>query len=416
MDAFKTLVLGSDQAPISCLPPVFRFLPIDSSPFEKLNYVREKIKEKMLGESIIPIETYGEQKHFYKPCEVSRLLPEFWDILAEAQAERVYLHNLSSHNGRKILSSSFDKIEYDDILSFLGIQQVNTDWYAKCIQSSNLVDGVSEVVYLNLLLFIATNWSSFKSSKVTDIPLIKYVDSDGNLSHFTLDQCSNRYGAKQVVLADPSQPSLCSWLIDWNSEFSCKTSRFFMPEVTQQAILHSLSRHTLLEWLENQVHVTTLDVNYFAQVLCSCIKKYSNLAFIYAHFLYQSFSKLYLSSREVHNLCSSMPLLDSYGHVIECTCRKGVLVPANVSKWADLIVFNPWRNEDYVELGKEYLHRSRNAGQYTGSGKLIEFLKNHVDASDIPHIYPPNAGFSAVDTPLTKDNAFLLLDWIRNLK
>ncbi|KHN22173.1 uncharacterized protein LOC114406379 [Glycine soja] len=416
MDAFKTLVLGSDQAPISCLPPVFRFLPIDSSPFEKLNYVREKIKEKMLGESIIPIETYGEQKHFYKPCEVSRLLPEFWDILAEAQAERVYLHNLSSHNGRKILSSSFDKIEYDDILSFLGIQQVNTDWYAKCIQSSNLVDGVSEVVYLNLLLFIATNWSSFKSSKVTDIPLIKYVDSDGNLSHFTLDQCSNRYGAKQVVLADPSQPSLCSWLIDWNSEFSCKTSRFFMPEVTQQAILHSLSRHTLLEWLENQVHVTTLDVNYFAQVLCSCIKKDSKLAIKYAHFLYQSFSKLYLSSREVHNLCSSMPLLDSYGHVIECTCRKGVLVPANVSKWADLIVFNPWRNEDYVELGKEYLHRSRNAGQYTGSGKLIEFLKNHVDASDIPHIYPPNAGFSAVDTPLTKDNAFLLLDWIRNLK
>ncbi|TKY68752.1 hypothetical protein E2542_SST05012 [Spatholobus suberectus] len=109
-----------------------------------------------------------------------------------------------------------------------------------------------------------------------------------------------------------------------------------------------------------------------------------------------------------------MPLVDNYGQVTEY--RKGVLVPANVSKWADLIVSNPWRNEDYVELGKEYLHSSHYAGQYTGFGKLIEFLKNHVDASDIPDIYPPNAGFSAVDTPLTKDNAFLLLDWIRNLK
>jgi sacsin len=91
-------------------------------------------------------------------------------------------------------------------------------------------------------------------------------------------------------------------------------------------------------------------------------------------------------------------------------------VPANVSKWADLIVSNPWRHESYVELGKEYLNSSSYAGQSTSSGKLIDFLKTHVGASDIPNISPPNAGFSAVDTPLTKDNAFLLLDWIRNLK
>ncbi|MCI17976.1 sacsin, partial [Trifolium medium] len=65
---------------------------------------------------------------------------------------------------------------------------------------------------------------------------------------------------------------------------------------------------------------------------------------------------------------------------------------------------------------KEYLNSSSYAGQSTSSGKLINFLKLHVGASDIPNISPPNAGFSAVDTPLTKDNAFLLLDWIRNLK
>ncbi|RDX63859.1 hypothetical protein CR513_57659, partial [Mucuna pruriens] len=414
MDAFKTLVKGSDQAPISTLPPFFRFLPSYSCPIEELNYVREKIKEKMLEESIIPIETYKEQKHFYKPCEVGRLLPEFWDILAEARAEGVFLHNLSSHNDRKILSSSFDKSEYDHILSFLEVEQVNTDWYAMCISSSNLVDGVTEVVYLKLLLFIATNWSRFRSSTMMAIPLIKHVDCDGKLSHFTLDQCRNRHGAKQVVLADPSQSCPCSWLIDWNSEFACKTSRFFMPEVTQQAIYDSPRRQTLLEWLADEVNVTTLKVYTFAGLLCSSIKNNSKLAIQYAHFLYHSFSKRYLSSHEIHHLGSSMPLVDNYGHVTEC--RKGILVPANVSKWADLIVSNPWRNENYVELGKEYLNPSHYAGQYTGSGKLIEFLKNHVDASDIPDIYPPNAGFSAVDTPLTKGNAFLLLDWIRNLR
>lgn len=415
MDAFRTLIIGrSDEVPISSLPPIFRFLPIDSSPFEKLNHVREKIKQKVLGENIIPIETYKEQKHFYKPCEVSRLLPEFWDILAEAREEKVYLHNLSSHNGRKILSSSFDRSEYDHILSFLEVQQVSTDWYAKCIQSSNLVDGASEVIYLKLLLFIATNWSKFKSSNVMDIPLIKYVGSDDNLSHFTLSQCSNSRGAKLVVLADPSQSCPCSWMIDWNSEFSCQTSKFFMPQVTQHAILQSPRRQTLLEWLENQVRVTTLTVYTFARLLCSSINNNSKLAIKYVHFLYHSLSKRYLSSSEVKGLCSSMPLVDNYGHVT--ACRKGVLVPANVSKWADLIVSNPWRREDYVELGKEYLQPLDCAGQYTGHGKLIEFLVNHVDASDIPNIYPPNAGFSAVETPLTKENALLLLNWIRKLK
>lgn len=121
-----------------------------------------------------------------------------------------------------------------------------------------------------------------------------------------------------------------------------------------------------------------------------------------------------MSKREVDALCNSMPLVVNYGSITEI--RKGVLVPANVSKWADLIVSNPWRNENYVELGKEYLNSSCYAGQIADSGKLIGFLTAHVGASDISHISPPNAGFSAVDTPLTKDNAFLLLDWIWNLK
>jgi sacsin len=169
-----------------------------------------------------------------------------------------------------------------------------------------------------------------------------------------------------------------------------------------------------MEWLENEVYVTNLSVYTFANVFCSSAKYYNKLAIAYAHFLYHSLLKGYLSTREVDSLCNSLPLVDNYGCVTQR--RNGVLVPANVSKWADLIVSNPWRNENYVELGNDYKNSSSYAGQFTGPGRLINFLTTHVGASDIPYISPPNAGFSAVDTPLTKDNAFLLLDWIRNLK
>jgi len=74
-----------------------------------------------------------------------------------------------------------------------------------------------------------------------------------------------------------------------------------------------------------------------------------------------------------------------------------------VSNWANLLVSNPWRNENFVELGTAYLDASSYAGQYTDSGKLIDFLKSHVKAFDIPYIFPPNVGFSAAETPLTKD-------------
>ncbi|XP_045792699.1 uncharacterized protein LOC123887421 [Trifolium pratense] len=416
MDALRTLVIGSDEAPVSSLVRMFKFLPIESSPFEKFNYVRDKIKAKLVDENIVPIETYTKQKHFYKPGEVNRLLPGFWKVLTKARDKGVYLLNLSSHDGRKILNSSFDKSEYDQVLNFLGVKSVSVDWYAKCIQSSNLVDGVSEDLYLQLLLFVAKNWSSrFKGTNIKRIPLIKYVASDGTLASFSLDECAQPHPfSKRVVLTDSSESNACSWLINWNKEFSFAANQFFMPESIQNAILCFAHKQTLMEWLANEVYVTNLSVYTFANVFCSSAKNNNKLAIAYAHFLYHSLLKGYLSKREVDSLCNSLPLVDNYGCVTQR--RKGVLLPANVSKWADLIVSNPWRNENYVELGNVYLNASSYAGQFTASEMLINFLTTHVGASDIPYISPPNAGFSAVNTPLTKDNAFLLLDWIRNLK
>jgi sacsin len=348
INAFKTLVTGSNEAPVSSLPYMLKFIPIDSSPLENFNQVRDKIKLILAEEKILPIETFSNQKHFYKPREVSRLLPKFWNILTKAQQEGVYLLDLSSHDEVKVLSSSFDKREYDAALKFLGVKQVKIDWYARYIQSSNLVDGVSEDIYLQLLRFVAKNWPSFKGSNICNIPLIKYVVSDGIPSFFTLHECR----LKGVVLADTSQT--CSWLINWNNVFTFATKQCFMPESTQQAIAHFPHKKYWMDWLAIDINVHTLNVYNFAENVCSSITNDCKLAIAFAHFLYHSLSNGYLSSHEVDALCNSMPLVDNYGRTT--VSRNGVLLPANVSKWADLIVSNPWRNENYVELGKAYLN------------------------------------------------------------
>ncbi|XP_059440914.1 uncharacterized protein LOC132173427 [Corylus avellana] len=109
-----------------------------------------------------------------------------------------------------------------------------------------------------------------------------------------------------------------------------------------------------------------------------------------------------------------MPLVDNYGNLN--TQRVGVLVPAKVSKWVELIGSNPWRREGYVELAENYLRPVRFAGETISREQLLNFLKTHVAASDIPYISPPNADFPAVSAPLTNQNAILLLDWIQNLQ
>ncbi|XP_058743433.1 uncharacterized protein LOC131616186 [Vicia villosa] len=418
VNAFKTLVTGIDEGPVSSLLDMFRFLPINGTPLENFNHVIEKIQVKLAEEKIVPIETFTDKTHFYKASEVSRLNSQFWKILTTAQEEEVYLRDLFSHEGMKILSSSFDKGMYDTTLKFLGVKTVKFDWYANCIQSSNLLDGLSEKLYVQLLLFVAKHKT--KRCNIDNIPLIKYAASDGFPYFFTIEECKQQgAGSKRVVLA--ADISLTSWLIDWNKALGCAANHFFMPESTQQAISKlSLkktdlsSKKILLDWLEKEVEIHTHNVYNFAKVLSSFVEKNSKLSIAYAHFLYHSVSKGYLSSQEVDDLCSSMPLVDRQGR--RTKTRQGVLLPANVSKWANLMVSNPWRNENYVELGKGYLNASSYAGQSTDSGGLIEFLKTHVKASDIPNLSPPNAGFSAADTPLTKDNAFLLLDWIRDLK
>ncbi|KAK9928978.1 hypothetical protein M0R45_026089 [Rubus argutus] len=410
VNAFISLVKNVEGAPASSLPPMFRFLPVQSSFYKELNAVRDSIKAKIVDENIIPVEPDMEQRFFHKPGEVGRLMPAFWSILRKASKQGVSLINLSSH-GRFVLSYSFDSKEFDPILSFLGVEPVNDDWYVKCIQgTSNLVVGVSEDIYLDLLLFIADNWGSkFGSTNMKYIPLIKHADY-GNTSLCSI--CSIQNGECRVCLS--SQSSHVSWLIDCNQEFISVTRLLFMPKATQEAIWSCSRKETLKKWLVDHVMVGSVDVYRYAVDLLENSLNTQKLVIAYVHFLYQSFCNDFISSQEVDRLCGKMPLVDSYGYIIKS--RSGVVVPANGSKWAGLTDSNLWRTEGYVELGEHYLNSGNFAGKFTPQKKLLEFLVDHAAALDVPHISAPNNGISSISAPLTRQNAFLLLDWIWHLK
>ncbi|KAI3504524.1 hypothetical protein L1887_26069 [Cichorium endivia] len=405
VNAFTSLVKSTKNAPVSSLPNMFWFLPINVSSHPKLNNVRDAIKEKLMNETIVPCESYIAKKLFRKPREVGRLKPAFWSILNKARSQGVSFSNISSH-GAYLLASSFDKSEYNVILQFFQIKAVDYEWYAKCIRSSNLVMGVSEDVYIQLLLFISENWRScFHKTNIKNTPLIKYIGRDGKVDVFTPFSGTNR-----LLAADEYIP----WLLNWNTEFQCETGKFFLPKVTQEAIQSCSKKPTLVKWLKEEVKVNFVSVCEYAELLSRSINYDRKLAVTYAHFLNNSLKKDYLLKHEVQNLCRDMPIVDNYGQVTET--RNGVLVPANGSRWVELIGSNPWRQHNYVELGEDYTHRATYFGDVTSGQELVSFLGTYVGASDVPHLSPPNAAISTLVFPLTKTKTFLLLDWLRNLR
>ncbi|KAK1318122.1 hypothetical protein QJS10_CPB04g00156 [Acorus calamus] len=117
---------------------------------------------------------------------------------------------------------------------------------------------------------------------------------------------------------------------------------------------------------------------------------------------------------QVRELCGSMPLVDNYGGMYKKW--SGVLVPAKGSKWIGLLGSNPWRRQSFIELSGDYSLAGKYAGLHTPEKSLLNFMQTHVGASDVPCISPPNAAFTTVASPLTRENALLLLRWIHNLR
>ncbi|KAL4571543.1 hypothetical protein LXL04_018304 [Taraxacum kok-saghyz] len=402
VNAFNSLVKSVENAPVSSLPNMFRFLPVNPSCYSKLNNVRDAIKARIRNEAIIPCESYGSQKKvlFCKPNEAGRVKPAFWSILNKASKQGASFVNVSSH-GTYPIASSFDKSEYNHILNFLDIKFVDNAWYAKCIRSSNLVTGVSEDVYIQLLVFIAENWDSFGSYYLnTDIlytPLIKYVGRDGNVALDTLEVVK-----KDKILAADSK-NYIPWLLKWNTELGYCYK--FLPKVTQEAI-HSCGKKLMLEkWLKVVGSVDFVSVSRYASHLLesdsSSVYRNRQLAINYANFLHKSLQKKYLEEHEVIDLCRKMPIVDKYGKVVTKSGSQEVLVPAKGSKWVELIGSNPSIHHNYIELSEDY-----------ANGELVSFLGKYVGVSDVPYLSPPNGVIHTLSSPLGKKNTFLLLDWL----
>ncbi|KAL7600782.1 hypothetical protein Lser_V15G21268 [Lactuca serriola] len=406
INAFTSLVKSTKNASfVSSLPNMFHFLPINKSSHPKLNNVRDTIKAKLMNESIVPCESFTTQKLFQKPNEVGRLKPAFWSIINKARSQKVSFCNDSSC-GTYLLASSLDKKEYNAVLDFLEIKLVKHQWYARFIVSSKLAMGVSEDVYIQLLVFIAENWGfDFYQTDIMKTPLIKYVGGDGKVDLVTL-------GTNKLLASDYDD---ISWLINWNKEFQGSTGKHFLPKSTQEAIRSCAKKSTLVKWLKEKANVNFVSVYEYALHLLtsSSVNRDHKLAVTYAHFLYRSLQKKYLEEYQVQSLCSEMPIDDNYGNVTQT--RSGVLVPSKGSRWVELIGSNPWRQHNYVELGEDYTRRVTYFGDATSGQELVSFLQKYVGASDVPNLFPPNAAIPTLST-LTKKNTFLLLEWLHYIR
>jgi sacsin len=214
-----------------------------------------------------------------------------------------------------------------------------------------------------------------------------------------------------------------SWLISWNQEFP-SANRFFLHPNTQIA-LEAFSQKTIVEnWLQNHARVDFVSVDSYGLTVVRSLGNDWRPLIAFAHFLYHSLKMKHkesdslkmkhIESDYLSELCGVMPVIDSYGNVVKE--RNSIIVPAKGSKWVCLLGTNPWRNDGYIELSADYKSAGNFAGNYTSEEQLLEFLKTHLHASDVPFINPPDASFPTVSSPLTVYNAFLLLEWIRNIK
>ncbi|KAM0848428.1 hypothetical protein ACQ4PT_054385 [Festuca glaucescens] len=409
LNAFVALVKSRADAPAMSLPSMFRFLPVNPSLIPLLEPVRSGIKDKVLLENIVPCESHTSQKIFCKPDSVARLKPTFWDILGKARESGVDLKNLSTH-GTYILSSHFDKSTHNSVLAFLGVKSVSSEWYAKCIEGSNLLKEVHEQLYLEIISFVMDNWQNFFSgTNMLSIPLLKYVDRNNVISFWSISRASQSSDRLCLV----SEKKYISWLISWNQEF-LSSGRFFLPPSTQTALEDFPRKSTVIQWLHSHAKVESTSVYSYGLTVASSLNTDRRPVIALAHFLYHSSQKGHLESYNLAELCRVMPVIDSYGNLVKT--RSSILVPAKGSKWIELIGTNPWTNENYVELHADYKSAGCFAGNYTSEGQLLSFIKAQLHASDVPFIHPPNASFPTVLSPLTVGNAILLLQWIQNLK
>ncbi|KAL4566690.1 hypothetical protein LXL04_030811 [Taraxacum kok-saghyz] len=102
--------------------------------------------------------------------------------------------------------------------------------------------------------------------------------------------------------------------------------------------------------------------------------------------------------------------------VTERSERGVILVPAHGSRWVELFHTNPWHHENYIELGEDYTNQLSYFGGVVSGKEIVTFLQSYAQVFDLPCLPPPDARIPTLSAPLTKRNAFFLLDWLLKLK
>ncbi|XP_066335490.1 uncharacterized protein [Miscanthus floridulus] len=405
VNAFLVLLKSIESAPAFALPPIFKFLPLNHSSIVLMDSVRLSIRNKLIGVDIIPCETCSSLKVFRKPTEVFRIESAFWSIINRAVKMGVDVPNISSH-GTHILNSYFDSKVYDDELGFLGIGYVDSEWYGKCIQGSDLVALLPEDIYFDLLTFVAQNW---KAKKMEKIPLVKCVGRGGLQTYMSVYEAT--MGDERLcILSDEECVPL---IINWNNEFSTASRTLFMPLSTQKALGLFPKKTTVMEWLEKYVGVKSLTLHEYALVVVKALHE-KNMVLSFTRFIYHLHSENLMPEWNVKHICNLMPIVDNCGCVV--AARSTVLVPSKGSKWAALLGENPWKAQNYVELGDDYIYARNSSGEHTCDDQFLSFIRTFIHGTDVPFLLPPDAGFPVASSSLTTEKALLLLEWIENLR
>ncbi|RCV38302.1 hypothetical protein SETIT_8G131500v2 [Setaria italica] len=410
VNAFLALVKSTESAPVFALPPVFKFLPLNHSSIELMDSVRLSIRNKLIDVDIVPCETCSSVKVFRKPTEVYRLNSSFWSIINRAVKLGVDVHNISSH-GTNILNSYFDSEAYDDVLGFLKIGYVDSEWYGRCILGSDLVKLLPEDIYFDLLSFVAENWKAkFVSTNMMEIPLVKCVGGGGVMTYRSVCEATTADERLCMLSDEESAPSI----INWNNDYFSTVSRtLFMPLSTQKALGLFSKKTTVVEWLEKYVAVKTLTLHEYTLMVVKALPEKS-LVLAFTRFIYHLHSEKLMPEWSVKQICNSMPLVDNCGHVV--VTRSIVLVPSKGSKWGALLGENPWRPQNYIELGDDYVCSGNSSGEHICEDQYLSFIRTYIQATDVPLLIPPDASFPAASSFLTAENAVLLLEWIENLR
>jgi hypothetical protein len=143
----------------------------------------------------------------------------------------------------------------------------------------------------------------------------------------------------------------------------------------------------------------------------------SKLVITAAHFLHYSSANNYVWSEELTSLCKNIPLVDEGGKIIRVQGSLKFLQPASTNNWAKLMGRNPLTTMGFSTLSEGHLTLPSCAGALMYSvNDLVSFFRRYLDVVDTLDLFPSNANLSGVSHALTKENAFLLLQWIQYLK